>query len=64
VFCSGLVHGYRKFLGRPATPTEVTSGQSPLGSGADEQVIASVLGSADYFARAGLCSLYLPLVER
>jgi hypothetical protein len=56
---------YHRFLGRAASNGEVSTWQSSLSGGAtDEYVIANVLGSVEYFSRAGLCTTYLPLVRR
>jgi hypothetical protein len=56
---------YQKYLGRAADSTEVNTGLTTLSSGGtDEDVIAFVLGSVEYYARAGLCSLYLPIIAR
>ena len=56
---------YHLFLGRAASDGEVTTWQSDLSGGAtDEDVVAALLGSLEYFNRAGLCTIYLPLVRR
>jgi hypothetical protein len=57
---------YHRFLSRAASPGEVTAARGALNGagGTDEQVIAVVLGSVEYFSRAGLCTTYLPLVRR
>jgi len=56
---------YQKYLGRPATDPEFNAAVSSLSGGArDEDVIAGMLGTTEYFNRAGLCGLYLPLVRR
>jgi hypothetical protein len=52
-----LIQGwYRKYLGRPATNDEITSGLSSFGAGAkDGQIIANLIGLDEYFDRAGIC---------
>jgi hypothetical protein len=60
---SGLIQGwYQKYLGRPATNGEVASGLSSFAAGAkDEDIIASLVGLDEYFDRAGICRIDLPL---
>jgi hypothetical protein len=61
-----LVQGwYQRFLGRGATMSEVNAWLSFFGSGAtDEQIIADITGSDEYFNRAGFCKIDLPLILR
>ena len=54
---------YQRYLHRTATDTEAGSWQSFFQSGGtEEQVIANLTGSDEYFARAGLCSTFMPLL--
>jgi hypothetical protein len=57
---------YHRFLRRDATDGDVTAARAVLNSpsGTDEQVIAILLGSTEYFNGAGRCATYLPLVRR
>ncbi len=61
-----LIQGwYHKFLGRSANSSEVSAGLSVFGTGGtDEQIIASIVGSTEYFDQAGICKVYLPLIMR
>jgi hypothetical protein len=62
---------YQKFLHRAADPTGLNSGVNFLASGTDEQYIAVLAGSAEYFANRGggdnsgfLDALYYDLLNR
>ncbi len=57
---------YQHYLGRNPTGPEIDSERSAINNpgGSNEFVQAAILGSVEYFARAGLCALYLPLVRR
>jgi hypothetical protein len=55
---------YQHYLGRAATDAEAINARNTINmsGGTDEQAIAIILGSVEYFNRAGLCNLYLPLI--
>jgi len=63
---AALIQGwYGRYLGRAATFLELGAAETSLSGGSsDEDVIAGLLGQTEYFNRAGLCGLYLPLVRR
>jgi DNA-binding beta-propeller fold protein YncE len=53
-FRGAVVAGmYQTFLGRAATPSEVAAGASSLQTVSRQAVAAQILGSAEYFTRAG-----------
>jgi Ca2+-binding RTX toxin-like protein len=53
-FRGALVAGmYQSFLGRAATPPEVAAGVSSLQAASRQTVMAAILGSSEYFTRAG-----------
>jgi hypothetical protein len=56
---------YRRYLGREATDGEAAASRGILNGpgGSDEKVIANLLGSPEYYARAAVCLTYLPLVS-
>lgn len=55
---------YQHYLGRAATDAEAMAARNTINGsgGTHEQAIAIILGSVEYFYRAGLCATYLPLI--
>jgi hypothetical protein len=56
---------YQKYLSRAASGSEVSAWLGTFDSGGtDEQIIAAIVGSDEYFNRAGICSTFLPRIMR
>ena len=57
---------FQRYLGRSANNSEITPLEGVISGagGTDEKALAVLLGSAEYFARAGLCRVYAPLIRR